>query len=400
MHVHVPPANNFSIVSSLSSEVIAARQKLDSDEAFWIADFNRTRESLELWEENIPSVKMHYAMKCCDEPHLLKFVADHGLGFDCASMKEIETIIGLGVDANRIVFSHPLKSIASLKYAKQMGVERLVYDTEEELRKIIRYYPEAEVFLRVKPKFSNAKIQLSKKFGAAPEDVPALIQLAADLNANFIGFSFHVGSLCDDLLTFRTALEYVAELKVKAEDLGLSACFIDIDGGFLSPNAPSNVSFQAIGEAIETAIEDLFGEDEVEFIAEPGRFIGSEFMDLHLPVIGVKTHNDDDGEVSQSIYIPDGIYGSFNALNYDHAEPHFEMHTEAKEDDEKIPTTLWGQTCDSADIVYEDMMWPALEVGDLLSIKKFSAYTYSPTSFFNGFPHHKVIYLNEEEPDQ
>jgi len=394
---HAAPADNYTRVSALDAVTIECQRKVDPDEAFWVGDFNAVRHSVKLWEDNLPLLKPHFAVKCCNEPNLVKFLAERGFGFDCASQRELEMILGLGVDPNRIVFAHPLKCQEALKYAKENGVERLVYDTEEELRKIIRYYPEAEVFLRVKPRFSNAKIQLSKKFGAQPEDVPNLLALAAELGANFIGFSFHVGSLCDDINTFRVALQYVSELKAQAEKLGLNVCFVDIGGGFLPPHAPANNSFAEVGEAINSAISDFFGEDEVEFIAEPGRFIASEYMDLHMPVIGVKIHTNDHGEKTQSVYIPDGIYGSFNALIYDHAEPHFEIHTEGES--EKLPTTLWGQTCDSADIVYEDMMWPELEVGDLLSIRRFSAYTYAPTSFFNGFHHHQVIVINEEDEE-
>ena len=52
------------------------REKLDEDEAFWVADLNRPRESISLWEEHLPDIKPFYAMKCCDEPNLLKFLAD------------------------------------------------------------------------------------------------------------------------------------------------------------------------------------------------------------------------------------------------------------------------------------------------------------------------------------
>lgn len=398
MAAHKAPSNNYSQVLSLDSNVQSAMDRLDPDQAFWIADLNRVRESMSLWEEHLSDVKPYYAMKCCDEPNLLKFLADRGYGFDCASKHEIETILALGVDPTKIVFSHPLKSVAALRYAKEEGIERLVFDTEEELRKIIKYYPDAEVFLRIKPKFTNAKIQLSKKFGASPEEVKSLLKVARDLDANFIGFSFHVGSLCDDLSTFRQALEYTSELKRSAEDLGLNVCFIDIGGGFLPPNSPCSFTFPTIADAIEAAINEYFDEEEIEFIAEPGRFIGSEYMDLHLPVICAKTHIEDDGTESQSIYIPDGMYGSFNALSYDHAEPHFEIYSESDiKEAKKVPTSLWGQTCDSADVIYENMMWPKLQTGDLLSIKRFSAYTYSPTSFFNGFGHHEVEVINEED---
>lgn len=398
MAAHKAPADNYSQLSELPSAVESALKEVDEDEAFWIGDFNRVRESVSLWEEHLSDVKPFYAMKCCNEPNLLQFLADQGYGFDCASKAEIQQILGLGVDPTKIVFSHPLKSVAALRYAKEEGVERLVYDTEEELRKIIKYYPDAEVYLRIKPKFSNAKIQLSKKFGASPEDVKSLLKVTKDLDANFIGFSFHVGSLCDDLSTWRTALQYVSELKQQAEDLNLNVCFIDIGGGFLPPNSPANYNFPTIADAIESAINEFFEEEEIEFIAEPGRFISSEYMDLHLPIICSKIHYEDDGTESQSIYVPDGMYGAFNSLTYDHAEPHFDVYTKVDcEKAEKVPTALWGQTCDSADVVYEDMMWPRFKTGDMLIIRKFSAYTYSPTSFFNGFGHHKVITINTED---
>jgi len=396
--IHHAPANNYSIISKLDPIAEEARKNIDEDEAFWIADFNHVRESLSLWHNNLPDVHMHYAMKCCDEPNLLHYLVNHGVGFDCASLKEIEQMLSYGAKPEDIVFSHPLKSIQAIKYAKEHNVKRLVYDSIDELQKIMKYYPEAEVFLRVKPRFSMAEIQLSKKFGAQPEDVPGLLKATKECNANFIGISFHVGSLCDDLKTFRVVFEYVYDLKKEAEDLGLKVRFIDIGGGFMPPNAPCHIGFKEIAALIEKDIHELFGNDKIEFISEPGRFIGSEYMDLYVPVIGEKLHLEEDGSTTQSIYIQDGIYGSFNALNYDHAVPHFEILSKVYPDSKKYSTSLWGQTCDSADIVYDEMQWPKLEIGDLLVIKRFSAYTYSPTSFFNGFHHHQVVPVNLEDP--
>ena len=395
---HIAPKDNLSVVKSIDEPVERFLKEIDDDEAFWVGDFDRPRQSLNLWEEHLPDVKPYYAIKCCDEPVLLQFLANQGIGFDCASQDEIERMIKYGADPTKIVFSHPLKTAKSIKYAKEQGVEKLVYDTEQELRKILKYYPEAEVYLRVKPKFTNAKIQLSNKFGAAPEDVYHLLKLTKDLNANFIGIAFHVGSLCDDITTFKVALEYASNLKAEAEEVGLNVCFIDIGGGFLPPNEKTNYSFQSIAQAINDSIEQYFPNNDIEFIAEPGRFIGSEFMDLYLPVIGTRDHQNEDGSVSQSIFIPDGMYGSFNALTYDHAEPHFELCPleEAKEE-KKVSTTLWGQTCDSADCIYENMQWPKLQIGDMLTIRRFSAYTYSPSSFFNGFHHHKVFFLHKDD---
>jgi ornithine decarboxylase len=375
------------------------QKSVDEDEAFWVADLNVPRNCLALWEEYLPTVKMYYAMKCCDEPHLLRFLADRGIGFDCASKNELERILALNVNASRIVFSHPLKSIESLRYAKEYGVERLVFDSEMELKKIMRYYPSAQVYLRVKPRFSNAKIQLSEKFGAAPNDVNNLLSLTRDLGANFIGFSFHVGSLCDDVDSLTGAIQYVSELKAKAISLGLKVDFVDIGGGFYSPNSPTKLEFPGIAAGIEKAIREVFGDEGIEVIAEPGRFIAAEYLELNLPVIGIKRIEGNDGSIVQNVYLPDGIYGAFNCIPYDHAEPHFEIWTDDASE-EFVETNLWGQTCDSMDVIYRKMTWPRLKIGDLVTIRKFGAYTYSPSSFFNGFLHHRVFPINAKDDNE
>lgn len=400
---NIPPPNNISVVPALDPPVQTFIQEVDEDVAFWVGNFDHPRESLNLFKTYLPKIRICYAMKCCNEMHLLKWLIKEGTGFDCASIHEMEKILGLGGDPNKMVFTHPLKPIRTLKYAKEKGIKRLVYDTEEELEKIMKIYPEAEVFLRVKPKFTNAKIPLSNKFGATPKGVHSLIQATKRLNAHFIGFSFHVGSLCDSQTTFKQALEYAAELKKEAEEAGLKVNFIDIGGGFFPPSSKTQFTFAQIAQAINEGIDEYFPEKDVDFIAEPGRFIGSEYMDLYCPVICAKDVEHKDGTISQSIFIPDGMYGAFNAIIWDHAQPHFELYRKngTVNMDEKIQTTLWGQTCDSMDVIYENMQWPKLQLGDMLIIRKFSAYTYAPESFFNGFHHHRVFTLNaDDKPSQ
>jgi ornithine decarboxylase len=65
-----------------------------------------------------------------------------------------------------------------------------------------------------------------------------------------------------------------------------------------------------------------------------------------------------------------------------------------------INSTLCGQTCDSFDIVYVDICWSYLTDDHLIRISKIGAYTYSPTSFLNGFRHHKVFVIDEENDDK
>jgi ornithine decarboxylase len=174
----------------------------------------------------------------------------------------------------------------------------------------------------------------------------------------------HVGSLCDDLNTFQYALEYIYELKQKVEEIGLKVNFIDIGGGFfpLSSSSHSTYSFSQITSTIKATIDKLFSKDDITFIAEPGRFIATDYMDLYLPIIGSKIISENN-DLIQYLFIPDGTYGTFNCLIYDHAKPHFEMKT-VNSATKLINSTPWGQTCDSFDIVYVDLSWPYLTDGD------------------------------------
>jgi ornithine decarboxylase len=175
--------------------------------------------------------------------------------------------------------------------------------------------------------------------------------------------------------------------------------FVDIGGVFYSPNTVARVGSAEIGAAIENALEEHFGDADLEVIAEPVRFIAAEYLDLNMPVIGVKDLEDSAGSIGQNVYIPDGIYGAFCCLPYDHAEPHFDIV--AREKPEKLMrTNLCGHTCNSMDVIYKGMMWPRLEVGDFMIVRKLGAYTYSLTAFFNGFPHHRVITVNEDDDNE
>lgn len=406
MTKNIDIANDIKVVDSLDPVAADFMKTLDCDQAFWIADFDRVRHELKLWQDNLSRVKPFYAVKCCNEPKLLQFlVKNYDIGYDCASIAELKMMVELGVNpAEQIVYTHPIKEIQSLKYAKEHGIKRLVYDTEDELKKIMKYYPEASVFIRVKPTFSNAKVNLSEKFGVAPEDVHHLLQVTKDLGANFIGIAFHVGSLCDCEKTFKIALQYASQLRDEAAKLGLKVSFVDIGGGYLpSTSNDAHFSFPQIASAINDAINEYFPDNTVQFTAEPGRYIGSEYMDLYLPIICDKFEKNKQGVMTQHIMIPDGLYGCFLCGFHFHDDIiHYYVYPKTGEKidvNARVPTILWGQTCDSNDCIYKNLSWPKLHLGDIIFIRKFSAYSYAPHSFFNGFPHHVIRYIHENDSE-
>lgn len=82
-------------------------------------------------------------MKCNDDPVLLELLALLGTGFDCASKGEIQKVMSLGVQPDRIVYANPCKQASYIKFAKSVRVDLMTFDNENELRKTKACFPNA-----------------------------------------------------------------------------------------------------------------------------------------------------------------------------------------------------------------------------------------------------------------
>lgn len=62
----------------------------------------------------------------------------------------------------------------------------------------------------------------------------------------------------------------------------------------------------------------------------------------------------------------------------------------------RLPTTLWGPTCDSMDKISDNVGLPELEVGDWLVYENMGAYTIAGSCRFNGFPLSTKVYMHRD----
>jgi len=62
------------------------------DQALNICDLSSLERKLRLWHKLMPRIEPHYAVKCNDDPVVVKFLADLGTGFDCASKNELKLV--------------------------------------------------------------------------------------------------------------------------------------------------------------------------------------------------------------------------------------------------------------------------------------------------------------------
>ncbi|KFB47199.1 AGAP011806-PA-like protein [Anopheles sinensis] len=349
------------------------------------------------WCKQLPRVEPYYAIKCNDDPRILQTMTVLGLGFDCASKGELERMLDFGVEPGRIIFAQPAKSISSLLYARSKKVSFMTFDSAFELEKIHQHYPEAQLVLRIRHDALKVRCVLGKKFGCDPiNEAPALLRKAAQLSLEVVGISFHVGSDCEEPEVYYHAIQSARGLFDYAKSVGFELSLLDIGGGFPGDRYKP---IDRYAQTITQAIDRFFPvEENVRIIAEPGRFFVASAVTLVSFVESkrIVTERQEDGSDRTRIfyYLNDGIYGTFSFTHHEGQEAiPIVQHTP---DARKYNSSVWGPTCDSSDVILQDILLPELHIGDSVVFENVGAYGIVRGTAFNGLPLPKVIaYLRE-----
>ncbi|XP_047051997.1 ornithine decarboxylase-like [Lolium rigidum] len=363
-------------VSGLMRSIIAPGG--DARSAFFVLDLGEVVHLYNAWRRALADVRPYYAVKCNPEPALLGALATLGAGFDCASRREIEAVLALGVKPGLIVYANPSKPEADIKYAAEVGVNLTTYDSEEEVAKVQRWHPGCELILRIKgPDNAEAKIDLGTKYGAHADEVVPLLRAAQRAGLNVAGVSFHVGDSAYRTGAYREAMEAARGVFDAAAALGMPPMrVLDIGGGF-----KAGPKFDEAAGVIRNAVARYFGElPSVEVIGEPGRCLAETAFTMAARVIGKRTR----GEVRE-YWIDDGVYGALSCILMDHYVPRPRPLASSCPGEQTYTSTVFGPTCDSRDEVVVGYQLPEVIVGDWLVFDDIGAYAASTGANFNGF---------------
>jgi ornithine decarboxylase len=360
---------------SLDFEIVrrAARQKYTRP--FLILDTAIVRGKVRRFRAAMPRVRPHYAVKANPDRRVLKVLVQEGCGFEIASIAELDLLLGLGVPAAEVFYSNPVKARESIAYAAAKGVQWFVVDSADELRRVHEVAPQARLYLRIATPNIGSDWPLSGKFGAGAGDAREIVALAAKLGADLAGVTFHVGSQCRNPENWRVALEKARALFDAMLKAGLRPRLLNIGGGFPVRHVKPIPSVETIGAVVNEGLKAF--PDDVQVIAEPGRYLVSDAGYFVCRVLGTATRAG-----RRWMHWDAGLFGgvieSSEGLKY-------RIRTERAGPD--VPWTVGGPTCDSVDIVMRDEPLPSdLEEGDFIYIRNAGAYTTAYASQFNGFP--------------
>ncbi|KAK3752751.1 hypothetical protein QZH41_018717 [Actinostola sp. cb2023] len=395
------------------SEKLHSLEREDCDDAFYIVDMADVILKHKKWVQLLPRVEPFYAMKCNDDPMILKLLVGLGLGFDCASKSEIQTILGLGVPPSKIVYANPCKQASHFRFAAQHNVSLSTFDNETELYKAKKLYPTSKLILRIRTDDSKSLCQLGFKYGAPLKQCRHLLKVAQDLGLNVVGVSFHVGSGCYDAGAFATAVLSARSVFDLAGQFGFHFKLLDIGGGFPG-TTDAAITFEDVCNVLNPLFEEHFpASSGVRIIGEPGRFYSASALTLAVNVFAKRvvpfnqlqeTEKEKlatsgcstEDHTGYMYYVNDGVYGSFNCLVFDHATVKPETLKESS-GDALYPSSIWGPTCDSMDCITKNVALPKVEVGEWLFFKNMGAYTSSAASTFNGFKKPYKYYIVNQQ---
>ena len=337
-----------------------------------------------------PHFHVHYAVKACATPGILRLIAAAGLGADCVSGGEVERAADSGFAPADIVFAGVGKSDQEINTALRLGISCFNVESLPELEVINELATAqgkvANVAFRINPNVdahTHAKITTGlneNKFGLAMEDMLPAIRRAQELPAvKYVGLHFHIGSQITELEPFENLVQRVNELQNVLDAEGIRTEWINVGGGlgvnYAEPEEEPIPDFAGYFRVFKEKLALRPGQ-QVHF--ELGRAVVAQCGSLICRVLYVKHGHEKDFvivDAGMTDLMRPALYGSTHeARNLSHPEAPI-----ARFD-------IVGPICESSDVFLSDYNLPSPQRGDLIAFKSAGAYGEIMASCYNCRP--------------
>uniref|UniRef100_A0AAG5DNR0 Orn/DAP/Arg decarboxylase 2 N-terminal domain-containing protein n=1 Tax=Anopheles atroparvus TaxID=41427 RepID=A0AAG5DNR0_ANOAO len=348
-----------------------------------ILDLDELVSNVYRWKEAHPGLTPFYSPCVNNHPLVLAVLEKLAVGFSCASRKEMCTVLGMGVPAGRVWLAHPCKTPDAILCAQQNQIDRIACDSVQEVAKVIRLHPTARIVLRI-------RLHPEQKFGCCPTvDLPEILNFARSASARIVGVHVAIPQgkehLEEPLAWLGRGLREAKATIEHAHRMGLNELQELVLSG-VDHVPPAALQSELTALSLPTA---------VTVIIETDRALVESAVTLVTNVQSKRVirHAGLSSQLVQEImyFLNDGRYGSFEWWKAIDKPPTVRRMNETGSPATATncphwPTSLWGPTCDSADIICERLELPELEVGDFLVFRAMGAYGATVASRFNGFP--------------
>ena len=334
---------------------------------------------------------IHYAVKACANPKVLRIIADSGLGADCVSGGEIQACIDAGFPANTIVYAGVGKADWEIELGLNVGIQYFNVESVAELEVIeeiaARMNKTANVSFRINPDVgahthANITTGLSEnKFGIAMQDMERVILMAKEMpHIEFVGLHFHIGSQILEMDDFQALALRINELQDRLEKNGIGPVKnINVGGGLgIDYQDPDAHPIPGFGKFFDTYAQNLQLRPGQQLHFELGRSIVGQCGSLIAKCLYVKqaTHR-------QFVILDAGMTDLIRPALYD--AHHHIVNLTSQEASTQIYDVV-GPICESSDVFQRDCTLPVTHRGDLIALRSAGAYGEIMASQYNCRP--------------
>ena len=231
--------------------------------------------------QNVPQLRINYAVKALSNVNILSFMHSLGAGLDTVSIQEVKLGLSAGVPAQMIIFTPNGVSLEEIEEAAALGVQ-INIDNLSLLEQFGSKNPDVPVCIRINPHVmagGNANISvghIDSKFGISIHQLPHIVRIVENTFMCINGIHMHTGSDILDIDVFLHAAEILFTTAKSFHDLE----FLDFGSGFKVPYHPNDIETnikelgQKLGERFQSFCKDYGKELTLAF--EPGKFLVSE----------------------------------------------------------------------------------------------------------------------------
>ena len=343
--------------------------------------------------------KVFYSVKANSNLSILKVLLELGAGFDIVSLGELERVIKIGAQPEKIIYSGVGKSEEEIIRSLEYGIHCFNVESFSELERInsiaTKLNKVAPVSIRINPNIDPGSHEFistgveTTKFGINLKNMmDAFIYANNEKSIELLGIDYHIGSQIESLDPFKEAIVSVKKIVDQLKENNINIKLIDMGGGlginYQNNDAPSLNDF---GKTINQVINDNELSD-YDFIIELGRSIVGNVGYILTSVEYIKKDSE-----KNFVIVDAGMDNLIRPALYD-AWHEIKPITDNKE--QNILCDIVGPVCECTDFLGKDRRL-SVQQGDLLIISSCGAYSSSMASNYNSRPKPSEIMIKNGE---
>ncbi|MBX2801278.1 MAG: bifunctional aspartate kinase/diaminopimelate decarboxylase [Myxococcales bacterium] len=317
-----------------------------------------------------------YAMKANAHPDVLRLFAEHGLGFECVSLGEVQRVHEVVGHGAQILYTPNFAPREEIEAALALPLT-LTLDNLHPLQAWPELFSDREVFVRLDPgrgRGHHRKVRTAgahSKFGVASDQLDALQTLTEACGCKVVGLHAHAGSGVLEATAWQQTASFLAHVAQRFDQVRV----LDLGGGLGVPDRPGRGAFDlaALDDTLSAVVD---AHPHLELWLEPGRFLVAEAGVLLARTTQLKRKGDlryVGVDAGMHTLLRPALYGA-----YHHVVDLTQLDAPPTQ-----TATVVGPICETGDVLARDRRLPDVTEGDVLLFDTAGAYGAAMANEYN-----------------